>query len=133
MQWLAYVIGAFYVFAGAVAIRAGRMNRLLDKAISGISGKPTPFAERVRGNYAFLVGVLTLASGAALLLLSRWAVAAFLLCAVAQAAYLVWAVRALPPNDADEAKGRRGSFNAFVIYSAATALVVWLDYKGVLA
>ena len=40
--------------------------------------------------------------------------------------------RALPPSDADEAKGRRASVNAFAIYAAATALVVWLDYTGVL-
>jgi len=132
MQWLAYAIGAFYVFAGAVAIRAGRMNRLLDRAIGSLTGEATPVRERVRGLYAFVVGGLTLVSGATLLLLSRWAVAAFLVCAVAQAAYLVWATRALPPGDADQAKGRRGSINAFVIYAAATALVVWLDYVGVL-
>jgi hypothetical protein len=33
MQWLVYTIGAFYVFGGAVALRAERMNRLLDWAI----------------------------------------------------------------------------------------------------
>ena len=132
MQWLAYTIGAFYVFGGAVAIRAGRMNRLLDRAIGRLMLEKTPIREQVRSLYAFVVGVLTLVSGGALLLLSRWAVAVFLLCAIVQAAYLVWAIRALPPSDADEAKGRRGSVNAFVIYAAATALVVWLDYTGVL-
>lgn len=132
MQWLAYAIGAFYVFGGAVAIRAGRMNRLLDRAIGKITLERTPFAEQVRGYYALVVGALTLLSGATLLLLTRWAVAAFLACAIAQAAYLVWATRALPPRDPDEAKGRRGSINAFVIFSAATAFVIWLDYTGVL-
>jgi hypothetical protein len=67
----------------------------------------------VRSLYAFVVGALTLVSGGALLLLSRWAVAVFLLCAMVQAAYLVWATRALPPSDAGEAKGRRGSVNTF--------------------
>jgi hypothetical protein len=132
MQWLAYAIGAFYVFGGAVAIRAGRISRLLDRSISGISGAPTPVAEHIRSQYGIVVGVLTLVSGGTLLLLSRWAVAAFLLCAAAQAAYLAWANYALPPKDADEERGRRGGINAFVIYAAATALVIWLDYQGVL-
>ena len=97
MQWLAYTIGAFYVFGGAVAIRAGRTNRLLDRAIGRLILEKTPIREQVRSLYAFVVGALTLVSGGALLLLSRWAVAVFLLCAIVQATYLVWATRALPP------------------------------------
>jgi 4-hydroxybenzoate polyprenyltransferase len=132
MHWLAYAIGAFYLLAGVIIIRAGRMNRMLDDAISQIGGTPTPFGERVRGIYAFVVGALTLVSGGALIALSRWAVPAFLVCSLVQAAYLVWAIRALPPGDAEESKGRRASMNAFIIYAAATAFVVWLDYTGVL-
>ena len=39
MQWLAYTIGAFYIFGGVVAIRAGRMNRLLDRAIGRLTAR----------------------------------------------------------------------------------------------
>lgn len=122
----AYLIGAFYVFAGLVAIQAGRMDLFVDNAIAALAGKPEPLAERLRGYYAIAVGALTLAGGVALLFVSRWAVPLFLACAALQGFYLLWAARALPPKDAEQAKGRKASTNAFVIYSAATAFVVWL-------
>jgi hypothetical protein len=132
MTWVAYAIGAFYVFAGLVAINAGRMSLFLDDALKKLTGEATASTERLRGAYAISVGLLTLAGGIALLFLSRWAAHLFVVCAIMQAAWLIWASRALPPKDAEEAMGRRGTFNALVIYSAATAFVLWLSLKGFL-
>ena len=132
MDWVAYAVGAFYVFAGIVALRAGRMSMFLDKTLQALTRERTPFAEHVRA--IFLIGgsVLTLAGGLALLALSRWAVTLFTASLAAQAAYLLWATRALPPEDTLEAAGRQRTINASVVYAAATALVIWLDHKGLL-
>ncbi len=75
---------------------------------------------------------LTLASGVALATLSPLAPTLFIANAIVQGGYLAWAARALPPADADEARGRRQTQNAFVIYLVATAFVVWLHANGIL-
>jgi hypothetical protein len=130
MQWLAYAVGAFYVLGGLLVIRAGRAELFLDRALNQITGEPTPLTERVRAAYALGVGLMILAGGVALLAMSRWAVVLFVASLLVQTAYLLWASRALPPSDAAEAKGRRSSINASLIYAAATALVLSLDYRG---
>lgn len=132
MIWVGYAIGAFYIFGGLLALRAVRSGLFLDRAIAKISGEGIPLADRVQAAYGAIVAVLMLAGGGALLLLSRWAPLLFMVCVLVQAVYLVWAARALPPENALEAKGRQASVNAFVLYSAATAFVLWMQFQGLL-
>lgn len=129
-DWLARAMGAFYVFAGVILFRAWRMNRFLDSAIAALDDAPTPPDERVKTWASLAIGVLTLLSGALFLVLHRFAPAAFVACAAVQGAYLIWAAKAAPPQDALEARGRRQTINAFIIYLAATAFSLWMLWTG---
>lgn len=125
------LIGAFYVFAGYIVVRAALTSRVMDQALAGISGtKPTP-VENAQSLWNLGAAVLVFASGAALMLLVDIAVWLFLVSATGQAVYLFW----LAPSyfdavDPPDPRGRQQSTNAFYIYSAATALVVWASVTG---
>ena len=54
----------------------------------------------------------------------------FLASALGQAAYLFVVARWFDTDDPPDQKGRRQSTNAFVVYSAATAFVLWAAAKG---
>jgi hypothetical protein len=129
MIYLAVAVGAFYVFAGFVVMRAMAMDRLMDHALAAL-GSPSDAAEVWRTRVLSVGAYLTLASGAALAILSPLATVSFAANTLVQGGYLVWAARALPPNDASEAKGRRQTTNAFVLYLAAAAFVAWLAFQG---
>ena len=131
MNIAAHLIGAFYAFAGMVILRAMTMDRLMDVMLAALTLKPTPRAERLTSQILTLGAVLTLCSGLTLLLLSRFAPLVFLANVVVQGLYLVWAARALPPEDALEAKGRRQTTNAFFLYCVATGFVCVCSYLGV--
>lgn len=124
-------VGTFYVFAGYVAARAGLVSHLLDEALAGIAAKPVPSAERARTYWLLGSTVLVLAGGTALLLLLDLAPWLFALSALGQLVYLVWlAPRYFDAEDPPDAKGRRQTTNAFVIYLAATALTIWAAAAG---
>ena len=132
MEWVARALGLFYVLGGLFALRAARMNSLLDKALSAIELNPVPAVEKVRAAGLWTSVILTPASGLALLLLSRWAAWLFVLNLVLQAAYLVWASIWLKPEDALEEKGRRQTINAALSWTFATAAVLWWTWTGLL-
>jgi hypothetical protein len=132
MQWIAYALGTFYVFAGAVAIRTARTNRITDDALEALTGDRTPLPEWMRRWFILAVGALVLAGGIALVLLSRWAAPIFIAGTLVQVAYLLYASRTLPPESEQQALGRRRTINAMYIYAAATAVVLWLEGEGVL-
>ncbi|MDZ4738468.1 MAG: hypothetical protein SGJ03_01005 [Alphaproteobacteria bacterium] len=132
MNFLAIAIGAFYIFAGVVALRALRFDGLMDTVLEALEGKPQSVAGRLKGAILTAGAAFTLASGVALATLSPLAPTLFIVNAIVQGGYLAWAARALPPEDADETKGRRQTQNAFVIYLVATAFVVWLHANGIL-
>ena len=132
MNFLATAVGAFYIFAGIVALRMMRFDSLMDTMLEALEGKPPPAAERWKSAILGAGAGLTLASGVALATLSPLAPPLFAANAIVQAGYLLWAARALPPTDADEVKGRGQTQNAFVIYLAATAFVVWLHTNAIL-
>jgi hypothetical protein len=129
MIYVAMAIGAFYVFAGFFVMRAMTMDRLMDRMLAALNS-PSDAADVLRTRILSVGAYLTLASGAALAILSPLAVAVFAANIVVQGGYLLWAARALPPQDADEAKGRQQTTNAFVIYLAASAFVGWLAFQG---
>ncbi len=125
------VIGAFYTFAGLVAARAALTSNLIDHAISAISMQKPDRIEIHRTIWLLGQTVLIFAGGVCLMLLLEPAAWIFALTALMQALFFV----ALAPlyfdaADAPDPQGRRSSMNAFVIYTAATAFVVWAAYAG---
>jgi hypothetical protein len=130
-QYAAVAIGAFYVFAGVVVLRATATDRVIDQVLAALSDPSAP-SEQIRSRVLGIGAFLTLASGASLMLLSPLAVVVFVANVLWQGGYLLWAERALPPEDESEARGRRQTQNAFVIYAAATAFVLWLATQGLL-
>lgn len=129
-QLLPRIVGVFYLLAGLAGVHAMAMDSLMDKMLAALTLKPTPRAEFVRRwmlvSGSFAVGL----SGAALMVLSLWAVPLFLLAAGLQWGWLGWARRGYPATSALEAKGRSQTTNAALIYSVMTALVVWLGLSG---
>lgn len=124
------VIGAFYAFAGLVTARMGLTSNLVDHAIAAIAMQKPDRIEIHRTMWLLSLSTLTFSSGVCLMLLLEPAVWLFVLCALVQALYFV----ALGPYyfDATEPPdplGRRRSINAFVLYCAATAFVVWAAYS----
>ncbi len=132
LSWIARGVGLFYLLGGVFAVRMARMELFLDDAIARINlgkSKPEP-AERLRVWSMITISVLTVVSGLLLILLLRPAVYAFLANAVVQGVYLVWARKVLPPEDADDALGRRRTTNAFIVWLVMTTLVLLLFEQG---
>lgn len=128
---LLILIGAFYTFAGLVGIRMAVQGRVFDVAIAAISMKPVPWAEMARGLWLLVFSVPVLAGGLLLILRLEWAAWAFVISAVAQALYLLLvAPLFFDPHDPPDAQGRRQTVNAFVLYAAATAFVLWAYGTG---
>lgn len=132
MHWIAYALGAFYVLAGVLAIRAGRMETFTDAAIASITGDRTPVPEKLRGWFMLGGGALVLAGGVLLLALSRWAAPVFIAGTLLQAGYLLYASRKLPPEDEAQMRGRGRTINAMYVYATATGVVLWLESSGVI-
>jgi hypothetical protein len=103
---------------------------LLDRALGAIElSKPDP-KEQTKTFVLTIGAYLTAASGAALVTLSSIAAFLFVLNTMVQGGYLAWATKALPPEDEADRKGRQQTINAFVIYTAVTAFIIWLGYTG---
>ncbi len=132
MDWLARLLGVFYLFAGFVILRRVAMDRLLDQAIAQLSCKPPPRDEVTQSRLLTIGACLTFASGAALATLSSWSLALFIANALFQSGYLIWAQRRKPPQNVDEQKGRRATINAWVLYLIATAFVGLCTQQGIL-
>jgi len=133
MTLAAHILGAFYIFAGIMALRAMALDRLMDMAIAAIDigSKPDP-RERLKSLWLTFGAALTLASGVALFILSALAPGLFVANLAAQTGYLIWAERALPPEDATEKIGRMRTINAALLYAGATVFAVWAssEYSG---
>lgn len=130
-QFAAIAVGAFYVFAGVVVMRAMVLDSAMNQMLAALNDPVAP-KEVLKSRVLTAGALLTLAGGAALMLLSPLAAPLFAVGALWQAGYLLWAEKALPPEDDDEARGRQQTKNAFVVYLAATAFVVWLAAQGLL-
>jgi hypothetical protein len=124
-------IGAFYVFAGYVATRAALTSSLIDHALAAIAAqKPTP-AERAQSLWLVCAALVILLGGVLLALLVDLAAWAFAASALGQALYLyVVAPRWFDVAEPPDARGRRQSANAFLVYVAVTAFVVWAAAAG---
>lgn len=126
----ALLVGAFYVFAGVVALRMTRLGSLMDGFLEALDGTKTDPKEKTKTLVLTIGAYATAASGAALLALGNMALAFFVIGALIQAGYLAWAQTSLVPADDSERRGRQQTINAFVIYLAATAFVAWLAMTG---
>lgn len=123
---VARLIGAFYAFGGWLALRYLLTEDVIDKMMAALkASRPEP-RDVIRSRVLAVVGLLTCLSGVALALMSHWAVVLFLANVAAQAVWLVWAGRAFPPQDVEEARGRRATINAAVGYTVIAVVVVWL-------
>jgi hypothetical protein len=125
------IIGAFYAFGGFVATRAGLMSQFIDQAIAAIALKKPTRTETAQN--AWLIATAALVLIGAVLLLAGLQLAAwvFVASSLGQAAYIYYvAPRFFDGDNAPDGGGRRSSTNAFVIYSAATAFIVWAAYRG---
>ena len=125
------VIGAFYAFAGLVTARMGLTSNLVDHAIAAIAMQKPDRIETHRTIWLLGLSTLTFSSGVCLMLMLEPAAWIFAIGVLVQALYFV----ALGPYYFDAAEppdplGRRRSINAFVLYCAATAFVVWAAYAG---
>ncbi|NOT40519.1 MAG: hypothetical protein HOP13_08510 [Alphaproteobacteria bacterium] len=128
-QFAAIAVGAFYVFAGVVVMRAMALDRAMNELLAALNDPVAP-KELLRSRVMTVGAFLTLAGGVALMLLSPLAALLFVANALWQGGYLLWAEKALPPEDDDDARGRAQTKNAFVVYLAATSFVVWLVVQG---
>lgn len=126
------LVGGFYLFAGLLGLQAMALDALMDKVLFGLTLEPTPSREDFRrfmlAGGSYLVGL----SGAALMVLSLWAVPLFILATGLQASWLIWAKTNYPAETPLEAKGRRQSTNAAVLYAIVAATVGWSALAGVL-
>ena len=130
MEWIARLVGAFYVFAGVLTVRQAINNWRLERVLGAFLG--TPPSEKAADVMLSIIAVLTLLSGLTLAFLSRWAAPAFVACWLAQAGYLVWAQRWHVPEGPELLKLRRATINAFAVYTAPTLSVLWWSQSGVL-
>ena len=120
------LVGAFYILAAPLIIRAGATNLLLNRAITAISMKVSE-ADRVEEKRTIFLAWMALLTGAGGILLAArldLALWAFLANAAVYALYLfVLAPRYFDPWDEPDENGRRQTRNAFFVYLAATAIV----------
>ena len=130
MEWIARLVGAFYVFAGVLTVRQAILNWRIERVFGAFMG--TPPSEKAADVMLSIIAVLTLLSGLTLAFLSRWAAPAFVACWLAQAGYLLWAQRWHVPEGPELLKLRRATINAFAVYTAPTLSVLWWSQSGVL-
>ncbi|CAG0973422.1 hypothetical protein RHIZO_01347 [Rhizobiaceae bacterium] len=129
------LVGAFYILAAVLIIRAGATNLLLNRAISAISMNVSE-ADRVEEKRVRFLAWLALLTGAGGILLAArldLALLPFLANATIYGLYLFTvAPRFFDPWDEPDEKGRRQTRNAFFVYLAATAIVVAAWFGGAL-
>ena len=125
------IIGAFYAFGGFVATRAGLMSQIIDQAIAAIALKKPTRTETAQNAWLITMAALVLVGGVLLLAGLQLAVWVFVASALSQAAYIYYlAPRFFDAENEPDGGGRRASTNAFVIYLAATAFILWAAYRG---
>lgn len=130
MEWIARLVGAFYIFAGVLTVRQAVINWRIERIFGAFMG--TPPSEKAADVMLSIIAVLTLLSGLTLAFLSRWAAPAFVACWLAQAVYLLWAQHWHVPEEPELVRLRGATINAFAVYTAPTAAVLWWSQSGVL-
>lgn len=131
-EWAVRALGVFWFAGGMITLRALRLSRVIDAAIGAIRGRRSTH-DLVRDALLTLGAVLTALAGLLLAALDRFAPAALLANAVAQAIWLGYAARHFPPEDEDDRAGRAQSRNAFLFWLVGTVAVVAAERSGAVA
>lgn len=126
------LVGVFYLLASLAMMRAVVMDHLMDQMLAGITLEPIPRKEHVRRWLMSSTTVSVGMGGAALLVLSLWAIPFFIFGSLLQLGYLLWARTAFAPEDDLDRKGRRQTIQAALFYGGATALVLLGAWSGLL-
>lgn len=132
VEYAIRAIGLFYAFGAVFLIRQMAMAEVLDRALAAIELKGEQKKQVVRRWLLGAGAALTGASGVAALLMSSWALPLFAVNMVLQAGWLVWAATAFPPEDEEDALGRRRTMNAAFFYATVTVTVFALGFEGCL-
>lgn len=128
MEWVIRGFGLFYVVASAFLVRAMAVDATVSMLEQGLYGQKPK--DRVR-HYLLRIGAaLTFASGLALILLGKFTIPILIANCIAQGGWLVYARMHFPPEDEDEALGRKRTTNAFFVFLAVTALTIWAFRSG---
>lgn len=127
------LLGGFYIFAGVMLCRASLTSHLIDRVLEALDGGAPAWVERARTWFTVLLAIPIFAGGTLLMFRSELAVWPFITASLLQAVFYGWiAPRYLDFLDPPDPRGRQQSMNAFVLYAAATAYVVWAYYIGAL-
>ncbi|SMQ72841.1 hypothetical protein SAMN06295905_2135 [Devosia lucknowensis] len=124
--------GAFYVFAGFLVMRMVVMDRTMDQMLSALTLEAQPGSEAHKRWLWAISGMVITLGGAALMVLSLWALPLFSLGLATQVIYLGWARSALVPDGDDARKGRSQTINAAVVYAVVTIGVFAAAWSGLL-
>lgn len=128
---LLLVVGLFYAAGAYLVTRAALMSMFLDRAIASLSAQSPCHAETLLPAWHVGSAAVVLAGGFALVLRLDVAAWLFVISALGQALYLgVLGPRYFDVAEPPDREGRRQTTNAFIIYCAATALVLWALYTG---
>lgn len=151
LVWVLRVFGVMYVVGAIFLFRMLRFDSFLDRATrqiqamaddiardAGVEQRPRVDVPEDRGRVVWLAagGVLTLASGVAMVLGSRWAVLLLVLLVLQQLLYFVRQRRrelaAATVEEALEARPTARTRSGFYYSLVLTVLAAWLAWQGVL-
>lgn len=130
IEYAVRAVGLFYAVGSIFLIRQMGVAQVLDHALAALEGKRWESKLVLRHWLLGAVAALTGASGVAALLLSSWAVPLFAANLALQVGWLAWASSAFPPEDAEDALGRRRTFNAAFFFATMTMTVLALFWEG---
>jgi hypothetical protein len=129
MDWLIRGAGLFYALSGVVLVRAMALDKMAGTLEAMLAGA-VQRKDRIRHYWLRLGAALTVASGLAMVLLGAFTVPLMLANCLVQGGWLVYARSQFPPEDEDEALGRRRTTNAFLVYLLVTALTILAFASG---
>ncbi len=121
---LARFMGALYIYGGYAALKMMLFDREMDGLLTLLEMKPRHPREGTRRLLLTTGAILTGFSGMALLTLSMWAAPLFVLGLIAQIVWLIWAQIYYRPEDEAEARGRRQTIIAALLYAVVTVFVL---------
>lgn len=128
---LLLLVGLFYSAGAWLVTRAALTSMFLDRAIAGISAKKPTRIQTLLPAWHIGSAAIVLAGGLALALRLDAAAWLFVLSALGQGLYLgLLGPRYFDIEEPPDPQGRQQTTNAFVIYCAATSLVLWALYTG---
>lgn len=129
LTWGLRIFGAFWVLGGVLALQQARQAQFLDDAIEAISQQKE---DRLTSRFLWVGAVLTLGSGLALVLSSRWALIPLALLVLSQLIYFRLQQqrfqRATTEEDQLEATVQPATENAFIV-SLVVAVAAFLCWR----